>query len=263
MSIWTLILCGWAIITIAMFALWLVQKRTGDAGIVDVAWTGGLGFMALLFAAGSTVGLPARRWAVGLFAAMWATRLLAYLLRDRILKGGEDGRYLTLRERWGKNTQRNLLIFFQAQGVLAMVLSLHFLIAMSTSRPFGWPDLLGGAIWLISIGGETLADRQLERFRSDPANRGRTCRAGLWRFSRHPNYFFEWLHWLSYVPIAAGSPLWILMGIAPALMLFFLFRITGIPATEEQALKSRGDDYRLYQQETSVFVPWFPKKVGR
>jgi steroid 5-alpha reductase family enzyme len=106
--------------------------------------------------------------------------------------------------------------------------------------------------------GETSADRQLSRFRANPANRGRTCREGLWRYSRHPNYFFEWTHWFSYLVIGHGIwPTWI----GPAAMLLFLFRLTGIPFTEQQAIKSRGDDYRAYQRETSVFFPWFPKRA--
>ena len=108
--------------------------------------------------------------------------------------------------------------------------------------------------------GETAADRQLEKFREDPSQRGRTCRAGLWRYSRHPNYFFEWLMWMAYALFAIGSPPWgwLTLG-CPAVMLYLLFKVTGIPATEAQALRSRGDDYRQYQQTTNIFVPWFPK----
>ena len=98
------------------------------------------------------------------------------------------------------------------------------------------------------------------RFRARRESRGKTCREGLWRYSRHPNYFFEWLGWWAWVLAAVGSPLFLLSLSGPLFMLVFLFKITGIPATEEQALRSRGDDYRRYQRTTSMFVPWFPKK---
>ncbi len=120
-------------------------------------------------------------------------------------------------------------------------------------------EIAGIALWLAAIAGETLADRQLAQFRAKPANRGKTCRAGLWRYSRHPNYFFEWLHWWSYVLMGINvSNGWVTL-IGPVVMLFFLFYITGIPHTEKQAVASRGDDYREYQRTTSMFFPWPPK----
>ena len=127
----------------------------------------------------------------------------------------------------------------------------------STSVGWRWTDLAGALLAVGALVGEGIADRQLAAWRHDPANRGVTCRAGLWRYSRHPNYFFEWVHWWAYVLIGAGV-WWTLLG--PALMLVFLFRLTGIPYTEQQALKSRGEDYKRYQQTTSVFFPWFPKQ---
>ncbi|MDE2345901.1 MAG: DUF1295 domain-containing protein, partial [Gammaproteobacteria bacterium] len=107
--------------------------------------------------------------------------------------------------------------------------------------------------------GESIADLQLARFRANPANRGRTCRHGLWRYSRHPNYFFEWLHWFAYVCLAIGSPIAWLAWSGPVVMYVFLRWISGIPYTEAQALRSRGDDYRAYQQSTPMLLPWFPK----
>ena len=98
------------------------------------------------------------------------------------------------------------------------------------------------------------------QWRAAPAHRGRTCRAGLWRYSRHPNYFFEWIHWLVYPVIGIGLPYGGALWLAPALMLFLVLRVTGIPPTEEQALRSRGADYRDYQETTSAFVPWPPKR---
>ena len=123
-------------------------------------------------------------------------------------------------------------------------------------HPLEWAGLV---LWAVTLAGEAVADRQLEVFRRDPASRGRTCRSGLWRYSRHPNYFFEWLVWVAYFVFALASPWGWATVYCPALMLYFLFRVTGIPATEEQAVRSRGDDYRDYQRTTSAFVPWFPK----
>jgi len=114
--------------------------------------------------------------------------------------------------------------------------------------------------------GERLADRQLDAWKADPANQGKTCRRGLWAWSRHPNYFFEWTHWLAY-PLMGGALFasglgawWPLTLLGPAVMLALLLRGTGIPHTERQALKSRGDDYRRYQQEVSAFIPWPPSR---
>ncbi len=115
-------------------------------------------------------------------------------------------------------------------------------------------------LWLVAMCGEALADFQLDRFRSQPGNKGRTCREGLWEYSRHPNYFFEWLVWVAFFAFATGTPDGWITIYCPALMLFFLFKVTGIPATEAQALKSRGGEYREYQRTTSVFVPLPPLK---
>lgn len=125
--------------------------------------------------------------------------------------------------------------------------------------PAPWQLAVAAAIWLVSVGGESLADAQLARFRADPGNRGRTCRSGLWRYSRHPNYFFEWLHWCAYAVAAIGAPLAWLGWLGPVVMYLFLRYISGIPFTEQQALRTRGDDYRDYQRSTPMLFPWFPK----
>jgi steroid 5-alpha reductase family enzyme len=112
------------------------------------------------------------------------------------------------------------------------------------------------------VAGEYLADHQLARFRADPANGGRTCRSGLWRYSRHPNYFFEWLHWFTYVALAAGSRLaWVALS-GPLVMYVFLRWVSGIPFTEAQALRTRGEDYRDYQRRTSMLFPWPPRRTA-
>ena len=126
----------------------------------------------------------------------------------------------------------------------------------------GWNAwfVAGIAMWLASVGGEAIADRQLANFRSNPANKGKTCRDGLWRTSRHPNYFFEWLHWFAYVLLAIGSPIAWLAWSGPIVMYVFLRWISGIPYTEAQALRTRGEDYARYQRSTPMLIPWFPKE---
>ena len=125
-----------------------------------------------------------------------------------------------------------------------------------TMRPF---EILGVLIWMVAVVGEAVADRLLRDFKADPANKGAVCRVGLWEWSRQPNYFFAWLIWVSFAVFALGSP-WGWLGIGcPILMLYFLLRVTGIPATEAHAVRSRGEAYRQYQREVSAFVPRAPK----
>lgn len=255
-----LVLTGSGFSVCLMFALYLVQRFRHDAGIVDVGWAAGLGSVGVFYAVAGP-GDTAHRVALGLVAGVWSSRLAWYLFRDRLRHTEEDGRYRALRERWGSRAQRNFLIFFQFQALLIVAFSVPYLmVAMQSAARFTAWDWVGVAIGLGAIAGESVADGQLRRWRRDPVNKGRTCRSGLWRYSRHPNYFFEWLHWWCYVLLTLGSIQAIGALIGPIMMLVFLFRITGIPYTERQALLSRGDDYRDYQRTTSVFFPWFPGK---
>jgi steroid 5-alpha reductase family enzyme len=251
---------GWFVVAAMMAALWLVQRRRHDAGVVDVGWAAGLGVLAVLYGVWGG-GDWTYRLLVTALAGVWSCRLATYVYVNRVHGKEEDGRYQTLRARWGAAAQGRFFIFFQAQGVLDVILSLPFLVVASIERSgLSWWAGCGIALWLSAVVGESLADRELAAYRADASHMGTTCRTGLWRYSRHPNYFFEWLHWWAYVVIAAGAPWWWVTLIGPAVMTVFLFKVTGIPATEARALAIRGDDYREYQRTTSVFVPWFPKR---
>lgn len=245
-----------------MFALWLYATAKKDASIVDVAWAGLLGCIAIAVAILGD-GLIERRILIGCIGGIWGLRLAGHLLFDRVLKAREeDGRYQELRAKWGASANRNFFMFFQAQGLLAAVLGLPFMMAAHSDATLGIFDYLAAGLWLVGIVGEWIADRQLAKWRANSSNRGKTCRAGLWRYSRHPNYFFEWMMWCAYAFLAATFPWGYVAWAAPGLMLFLILKVTGIPPTEARALQSRGDDYRKYQQETSAFVPWFPRSVS-
>jgi steroid 5-alpha reductase family enzyme len=241
-----------------MLGLWAWQQRTRDAGIVDAGWAFGIAAGAV-FCALSAGG---DRWAAalaGLLGGVWGCRLAWHLLADRVIGRGEDGRYAAMRAALGRHAGAGFLAFFLVQAGLVTLFALPFAILAADPRPPGWHTALGGAIWLVAVGGEIIADRQLARWRADPANRGRTCRRGLWAWSRHPNYFCEWLHWWAYVAIGLGAPhgAWLLLW--PPLMFAFLWWITGIPHTERRCLASRGDDYRAYQRSVPVFFPRPPR----
>ncbi len=249
---------GAVLVLAVMFTAWIVHLRRHDAGIVDVAWSANLAFLAILYGAIGS-GLAERRLVVALLGGIAGMRLAVHI-HIRGHGKPEDGRYQTLRRQWDGDVALKFLFFFLFQGLLDLVLAIPFLLAAVNPAPRIAPlEWAGVAIWMVAITGEASADRVLERFQADPANAGKACRVGLWRYSRHPNYFFEWLVWIAYAVFALASPLgWIALA-CPALMLYFLLRVTGIPATEAQALKSRGDDYREYQRTTSAFVPWRPK----
>jgi steroid 5-alpha reductase family enzyme len=246
-------------IALIMLILWVIQWRRQDASLVDASWSAGIGLGAILLlwlGDGDVV----RRVIAGTMIGAWSFRLTWYLIRDRLIGKPEDGRYQMLRKSWGAQAQPWFFLFFQFQGWLVVFFSAPFVIIASTSNTFGaWYDILALVIWLTALSGETIADAQLEKWRNNTDNKGRTCRAGLWRYSRHPNYFCEWLLWFAYVALAASSAWWPITLIVPMVLLFLILKVTGIPYTEKRALASRGDDYRAYQRTTSAFIPWFPK----
>lgn len=258
MPSWSYILFGFVLASTLMFVLYRKAVRVRDAGWVDVGWAGSMGLVAIAYALVLDGWWP-RKILVGLMVSMWAFRLAFFIFR-RLGNGEEDGRYQSLRAHWGDRADQRFFWFFQGQALLVVFFSIPFFVAMSvpTAR-FTLLDGLGVLIWLVAVLGETVADAQLSRFRADPSKRGRVCRTGLWNYSRHPNYFFEWLHWWTYVAVAVTSPWGGLTLLGPALMFLFLFKLTGIPYTEKQALLTRGDAYRDYQETTSAFFPWFPK----
>ena len=259
MSAFRILMWGYLIASIWMGLFWLLANTRRNAGWADVGWSLGVGIVTLFYAI-STDEYALRIVMVTSMVGLWSLRLGIYLLRDRIIGKSEEGRYQTLRKSWGDRASFYFFLFFQFQGVLILLFSVPPLIAMNhPSGVLRITDILGLGIWFLSLAGESFADWQLASFRSHTDNRGKTCRAGLWRYSRHPNYFFEWMQWWSFVVISIGAPYGWLTITGPILMLFFLFRVTGIPATESQALISRGDDYRRYQQSTNAFFPWFQK----
>lgn len=243
-----------------MILLWLVQLRTRNAGVVDVGWAACLGASAV-FAGLTGEGDPVRRTLIAVIGGIWGFRLAWHLLTDRVLRGPEDGRYQMMRELLGKRVQPVFVVFFLGQALLVAVLCLPFVLASSDPRPGpGLLDLLGLIIWVVGINGEMLADHQLRAFKRDPDSSGKVCKRGLWRYSRHPNYFFEWCMWVAYATVATMAPAGWLAWSAPALILLFVLKLTGIPPTEARALRSRGDAYRQYQRTTNAFFPWFPRQ---
>jgi steroid 5-alpha reductase family enzyme len=186
-------------------------------------------------------------------------RLAGHLAR-RIIGQPEEGRYVELRRRWAANLHARFFGFFQLQALLNVILALPLLIACMNPEPrLHVLEVIGVAIWLAGLLGESIADGQLAAFKRSSSDHTAVCDVGLWRYSRHPNYFFEWTIWIGYTVFALASP-WGWLALAmPALMLHFLLNVTGVKATEEQALRSKGERYREYQQRTSVFVP-LPRK---
>lgn len=260
MTFWTIVLSSFAIVSTLMLSVWVLSYAVNNAGLVDIAWAYAFSFVALfgLFL-GPRITPPGILISIMFLA--WSIRLGTHLL-VRVTKHHpeEDGRYRALREQFPRRTWLMFFGFFQAQALLVVILALPMLLVFTAGPThLSFFHFLGFLVWLVALGGEAIADQQLEQFRAKASNRGKTCQTGLWKYSRHPNYFFEWLVWVAFFLFALATTLGWITILCPALMLFFLFRVTGIPATEAQALRSRGDEYRRYQQSTSIFLPLPPK----
>jgi steroid 5-alpha reductase family enzyme len=259
-SVWGLLLVGAVLASGVMAVLWIVQVRTRDASHVDVAWAVLIACAAILYALLAD-GDAAHRALAAALASIWGFRLGAYLYFDRVRGKEEDGRYRALRAKWGQSANRNFFWFFQFQAAFVVFFSLPFaFIALEPETGFGVLVWIGVTVWAIGNLGTIAADRQLAAWRADASTAGTTARRGLWSWSRHPNYFFEFTNWCGVALVATTAPHGWIAWIVPAGLLFLLFRVTGIPATEAQALRSRSD-YAEYQRTTSVFVPLPPRRA--
>lgn len=242
----------------AFSAAWWRQLYTRNAAIIDAIWAASLGCVALMYASFAP-GDALTRWMIGLGGSLWGLRLGVHLWLRNLGKP-EDARYRKLRETWGAKANSRMFWLFQLQVVVSTILSLAFAIpAYRTGRPS--VPLIGAAcaVWLISVGGEALADRQLARFTAAPFNSRAVCQVGLWRYSRHPNYFFECLHWVAYALLAPGAPLAWLTLIPPLLMAWLLTKVSGLPMLEQHLAATR-PGYASYMRRTSALVPWPPRK---
>jgi steroid 5-alpha reductase family enzyme len=272
------ILMAWLLVAGVMLLVALLAKRLNNAGLVDVVW--GFGFAGL---AGFYVWVIPGDWTRkvilgGLFAAA-SLRLGTYLLaRFRRWYPQEDPRYTAFRAEWGKNGPLaewlGVLGAFEVQGLLMWLVSLPMPLVFAASGGYPtelhWLEWLAIGLWMLGFLVEALADRQLDHFLQQPANKGKVCglnpEDGLWFYSRHPNYFGEWLMWLSYGLFALagvwlGNPLGAMGMLSPALMFLFIWQLTGVVPTEARALVSKGEAYRQYQATTSPFIPWFKPRV--
>lgn len=250
-----------------MAGAWLVQQRTGNSGWVDAVWTFGLG------AVGGVAALApihdaddgVRRFLVAALLLAWSARLGLHIV-SRTAKIADDPRYAELIRGWGPNARREMFWLLQKQALVTIPLAASvFLAAHNPAVSMRLQDWVAICLLVVAIAGEAIADRQLRQFRSDPGNRGKVCDAGLWRWSRHPNYFFEWLGWVAYpliaIDLSGTYPLGWLAVAAPVCMHWLLVHVSGVPPLEEHMLRSRGDAYRAYQTRTSVFFPAPPRRM--
>ena len=241
-------------------AAWAWCVRLRNFSPVDAFWAFGIGITSLFLLFGDTPP-DWKRIAAGILIAAWSMRLGRHLAR-RIMKHHpeEDSRYIKLREVWTGRENSAFFWFFQAQAVSVFLLALPFhLIAADPDPSWHFLHILGVVVAACGLIGETLADKQMDDFKATDPDPKSVCRRGLWKYSRHPNYFFESVIWTGIFLFAAGSPWGWTTIYAPAIITFLLLKVTGIPPTEASALKRKGEAYREYQRTTSPFVPWPPK----
>jgi steroid 5-alpha reductase family enzyme len=254
-------LLSFAACSIVMILVWIWAYKIQNAGVVDIFWAFNFTVIATIIYFFAD-GYGARKEVVCLLAGLWSLRLGIYLLiRVGSHLDHEEGRYAQLRKEWVPNPDLKFFIFFQAQAISNILLATpFFIIALNKDPQLSLLEMIGAGMWLVSIIGEGVSDFQLKQFRNNPANKGKVCQNGLWNYSRHPNYFFQLMIWISIFILSLSTKYGWISIICPVTIGYLIFKVTGIPMTEEQSLRSKGDLFREYQRTTSAFVPWFKKK---
>jgi steroid 5-alpha reductase family enzyme len=236
-----------------MTVVWLIAYRLKNPSIVDVAWSVGIMVAAGLFLFSS--GISGRNIFIFSLVVLWAVRLAGYILFTRIIKGHVDKRYLSMSESWKMNRSAGFYLNFQFQALLSWIVAIVFIFpGNSLDLTINLSDAIAALCVLTGVIGETFADHQLNTYKRT-TNNG-VCNIGLWRYSRHPNYFFEWITWCGFFIFALRSEYGYLAVISPALLYVIFNYITG-PMTERGSLESRGERYRDYMKTTPMFWPKF------
>ena len=243
-------------------AVWLLSLAMRNASIIDIFWGPGFLLLSGVYVLVSDDGYSGRQILVLALVAAWSLRLGGYIL-SRNAGHGEDYRYQRMRENHGGAFWwRSLLTVFLLQGVLMWVISAPLLVAVHSDSPDNLvvTDFIGAGLWVVGFGFEGIGDWQLARFKGDPANKGKVMDRGLWRYTRHPNYFGESVLWWGYFAIAAGTPWGMATVFSPVLMTFLLTRVSGA-ALLEKTIKKRRPEYEDYERRTSGFIPLPPKRA--
>lgn len=249
------------VLALVLFAIvWAICVRVDNYGFLDVTWTFSIGLLGLIDALLGTGDIERRLvfTAVGL---TWSLRLGLYVFA-RVLHHHptEDKRYRSLREQW--RTPAAFFVFFELQAAIAVIFSAPFLIAAVTqNRPLTVLEWLGLGVAVVGIVGEAIADWQSQAFKKMKNLKKTILDTGLWRYSRHPNYFFEIVAWIGFAVAAAGFAWgWVALS-CPLLITYFLLRVTGVPLTEKHSIETHGEEYRQYQRTTNRLIPWTPRKT--
>lgn len=260
MNDFTLLSIITAFVIVDFIAGWWVAYKIDNYSIVDAMWAGWLGLAGLAFAIFGN-GDISKRIAAGTIAVIWGGRL-AYHLQKRIRKHHpeEDSRYQKLRQIWDGHIKSSFFWFFIAQAISVILLALPYFLIARDSSPWGKWETFGLIIAVIGIIGEIIADHQMTVFKSKNYRTNFVCSKGLWKYSRHPNYFFEMIIWIGLALFACGSAWGWVSIYAPIVITFLLLKVTGIPPTEASAVKRKGEPFIIYQRTTSAFIPLPPKK---
>ena len=255
---WSILIQNLAIVSSLMILAWLVYLVQRRGTLLDVAWAGSFFVVAIISTFTPYEGVLLRKILFLAIVSMWSLRLTAFLFL-RYYNDEEGGRWAALASRFKIDSSFKFVLLFVGQGIATVILSWPFvLIFLNPDPDIQRIEWIGFALWIFAFLGETYADKQLREFKSLPQNKDKVCQEGLWRYSRHPNYFFEWLIWLSYFLIALAAPFGITAIISPLLMWHIIFHVPGIKALEDQAIIRKGEAYKEYQRTTNAFFPWFP-----
>lgn len=256
------VICAGLALSLIMALAWVIQQRSGNSGWIDACWTFGTGLVAAGLAL-APLAVHSAAWRQVLIAAMvasWSMRLGWHIV-ERTRRADDDPRYRAIMKQWGAAAPRKLFWFLQAQAAVALVLACAVMSAAhGPERAFSVLDAAGIALFFIGFGIEALSDVQLRKFKQSAPPRA-VCDVGLWAWSRHPNYFGEWLCWCAYPLLAFGSGYWLgaFALIGPAIMYWTLVHASGIPPLEAHMRRTRPQAWAVYARRTSAFFPLPPK----